>query len=703
MSSMASGAPEDVMAAAKKCFALSSMNSSDFEEVISLLSDANTGSVSIQAFLLVQETDLTISVVHSAAKCRLPMNATPNPLRDEWIVFVGDRVTVEDVRHDPPGMKFPFARLMADEEVSACPKTVLTAADVTKLATVKVSDRPRKLTAAALLPVPLKWVEFFLKEPRSPLEGFRFVTDATSSWSGEDIKETKEFFVTWFQCIATNVATEAHPECALTETLPVFRLPNPEYTTWATNHLKRMLPCAAPVSRPPAPTPATEGMSSGLQAAMTKLATIVASKEEREEKRLEARERERANPTPKEIDDGLLCNLLGFAGLTWDDRHLLPVHWSKLANLPDKKTKYAYLRGVISNLATKVKAFNQFENEDLFDAIIAHDFAPKVTETSLHHGLSPLAFIATSLEAIEATKRKKQRTEGATHRTPADMARLEGKVPIPPSTILETVQIIEMLEVLCHELFGEQCPWANDLRELHNLLDESRGLYAGQPSLVEKTIPYALWQVISSGREVFLRSTQKSDLILQLNQSHGGSSKKIKTAILLIDGDAVPDPTRNGIPSPLLVHLTDRNTPKGPPGGPGKDRKPGKGGEPPPRAPGKPSPEDWDKAKIANPFGPHPVFATCPELQALIKKHPKVSLTKIAQAAGYDRVSNMPRGEFPWEACLTWTCLGECRNFCTIPHKANSEYTDQACKSLLGILLPGIKKLLALDRLPQTK
>jgi hypothetical protein len=59
-------------------------------------------------------------------------------------------------------------------------------------------------------------------------------------------------------------------------------------------------------------------------------------------------ERERPSKTAKKMSEVELCGLLGYCGLGWSDRHLLPSKiWTDLLKQPDRSSREAVLTALL--------------------------------------------------------------------------------------------------------------------------------------------------------------------------------------------------------------------------------------------------------------------------------------------------------------------------------------------------------------------
>jgi hypothetical protein len=96
---------------------------------------------------------------------------------------------------------------------------------------------------------------------------------------------------------------------------------------------------------------------------------------------------------------------------------------------------------------------------------------------------------------------------------------------------------------------------------------------------------------------------------------------------------------------------------------------------------------------------PPSVFAKSTEIADLLRKHPRVYLSTIAEYAGFKGSDGFPMVRLPTRACLKWITFGKC-GFPGCNRDHPTAVDNSAAQALCQAMLPGVKALLALQELP---
>jgi hypothetical protein len=206
----------------------------------------------------------------------------------------------------------------------------------------------------------------------------------------------------WFRAACT--MDPASPDYSITDisTRPLPK--DTETTQWAMAHLQAMVPRPAPREKTlpltstqaslPVPVTQPEQTTVLCERIMALTDSILSAQVEQE----------RPSETAKKLLEVETCRLLGYCGLAWNERHLLPAIWNDLKKQSDRASREAVLAAFFAKLAEREPSLRYFNNQALFEDIINHRFLPGDTYETCHKGLSPLAFLPKSFADIHEDK-----------------------------------------------------------------------------------------------------------------------------------------------------------------------------------------------------------------------------------------------------------------------------------------------------------
>jgi hypothetical protein len=205
-------------------------------------------------------------------------------------------------------------------------------------------------------------------------------------------------------------------------------------------------------------------------------------------------------------------------------------------------------------------------------------------------------------------------------------------------------------------------------------------------------IPQFLWAKIRARRKFFQQTCTKA----MLDVASGATAKIAKAhlsghTMLFLLGTKV---SIVGVPQQWLREADTPGPAKKARHDDGPPPTDGRYDETPREGPAKPG----AKAAGKNPSGPR-VFATSREIDNLLRKFPKVPLRTVVAAAGFRSLTDVPTAGLPDRSCLRWICFGDCAySGCKNVHPTSID--EPAATNLYRALLPGIKKVVAMEQLP---
>jgi hypothetical protein len=551
------------------------------------------------------------------------------------------------------------------------------------------------------LPLPLAWVPYFLEKPRTNQEAYLHMSKQMAKWTGQD--EIRNMVVGWFRTACTR--SPFSPNYSIIN-MNTRNMPKEHDTVqWTLAHLQSVVPC--PVTR--TVTPSVPSATATPRASSPEDEATSRSQQTELHNRILALsdhilttkvEREKPSETNKTLSEAELCKLLGFCGLSWQDRELLPSIWTDLKKQPDRASRETVLAAFFDDIALNEKSLRNFKNHALFDDIINHRFDPGDTHETCHKGFSPLAMLPRTHSDIFEEKTTEAIYNEGQHKTLTEIKRHRTKGP--PAIPLNDAEFIRLNSRDVAILTAFFTPWSTLVQqeqELHDeLLDQQTDLFS-HLDFTRKMIPQILWAKITARRKFFSQTCTKK----MVDPPNGAPPKVAKAtlsahSLMILSGTEIKIV---GVPAQWLAQVD----------GPGPAKKArtdhtvsddnNRNG--PTRSDGKHSQnkKQEGEAKGDN-QNPNPVFAKSTEIADLLRKHPKVYLSAIAEAAGLGGNKGLPTTGLPSQACLRWVVFGNCPyRSCTRPHPTTID--DTVANTLYHAMLPGINALRAKDKLAATQ
>jgi hypothetical protein len=224
-------------------------------------------------------------------------------------------------------------------------------------------------------------------------------------------------------------------------------------------------------------------------------------------------DRERARETTKTLSEVELCRLLGYCGLSWAERNLLPSIWLDLKKQPDKASRDTVLTAFFTKLTEKEPSLRHYHNQALFEDIINHRFTPGDTYETCHKGLSPLAFLPRTFADMHEDKTEEDYYQEATVKTIGDVRKHRTKGPLPiPANDAELLHLNQRDVIVLEALFT---PWSALVRQeldLNTGLVEQQMELFSNPESTREMIPQLIWAKIKARRQFFLTTCTKEML-----------------------------------------------------------------------------------------------------------------------------------------------------------------------------------------------
>ena len=660
------------------------------------------------AFAMLTNGNHVIEIAHGLGE--MTMELEEHPCEGIFGCFVGDRTATtlegEAIIQEPPFVEITEL---------ANPPTILTktAMEAAIKATEKfaASGKTDKLRVPFLLPLPLTWVPYFLKKPRTNKEAQAYMTKVIAKWKDKD-DDTKEGAMGvrgWFRAACTRDTNDESFSCVDISTRAIPR--DIESLKWTTAQLQTFLPRPKTTRQQtnPAVTFAPEVGNEQSTAANRRqeemLNRLISISETVVNKSMGT---DRQSEMPKKLSEVEMCRLLGYCGLNWNERHLLPKIWTDLKKETDRASREAVLSAFIEDLARSEPSLLHFSNQALFDDIINHRFTPGDTYETCHKGFSPLAFLPRTHSEIHAEAIEMDYYSEATVKTVGDVRKHRSKGPPPiPSNDAELIRLNNRDVVFLKAFFT---PWSSLViqeEELNvGLQRQQMDLFSHQAS-TRDMIPQFLWAKISTRRKFFQQTCTRAMLDVPSEQVQIAKAKLSGFTMLFLLGTEVKIVgvplqwmAHEDRPAPAKrAHHQEESTGKGTGSGPA--RNDGRYGQ---------QREPWDatdarkpasKAIGVNPAGPH-AFSSSRELNQLLTKFPRVPLNLVAQAAGFNNTTQLPMEGIPSNTCMKWIVFGQCQQpDCKFTHVTNLD--NNAAGKLYKALLPGISKVLAMETLPKAQ
>jgi hypothetical protein len=259
--------------------------------------------------------------------------------------------------------------------------------------------------------------------------------------------------------------------------------------------------------------------------------------------------------------------------------------------------------------------------------------------------------------------------------------------------------------IILEALFTEWSALVRQEKELNaGLQDQQMDLFSN-PENTRELIPHLLWAKIKARRQFFLTTCTRE----MLDPPHGAHPIVARATLnthtlLFLSGTKV---TIVGVPPQWLKQEEQQGPAKkarhnaagqeGATGG-GQPRNDGRYGPTNPWGSEEASTKPAAGGAGRNPAGPK-IFAQSKEVDELMRKFPKVTLSHIAIAAGLKNPTALKTDGLQDDTCLLWLVFGGCYHHrCRRLHPAS--VSNEAAANLYRQLLPGMNKLRALPALP---
>jgi hypothetical protein len=231
-------------------------------------------------------------------------------------------------------------------------------------------------------------------------------------------------------------------------------------------------------------------------------------------------ERERPSETAKKLSEVETCRLLGYCGLAWSERHLLPAIWTDLKKQPDRASREAVLSAFFAKLAEKEPSLRHFNNQALFEDIINHRFLPGDTYETCHKGLSPLAFLPKTFADMHDDKMVEEYYNEATVKTVTDACKHRTKgPPLIPMNDAELLRLNTRDVIVLKALFTEWSALVRQEIELNRGLHDQQMDLFSNPDSTREMIPNFIWAKIKARRNFFL-TTCTQEMLDRPNEAH---------------------------------------------------------------------------------------------------------------------------------------------------------------------------------------
>jgi hypothetical protein len=654
------------------------------------------------AFAILTQANPHIQIAHGFAQ--MAMEQDSHPCHGVLGFFLGDRIVTvfqnEAILQDPPFVTMPET---LQTEFRVKPATEGAVKKMAQGGLAKGSPKTPEAVVPFCLPLPLSWVLYFLVKPRSTREAYYYMKKKLAKWTtgSIDLQATCSEVMTWFRAACTIDPDNQGFSIMDADTLPVAR--DNESIHWTMAHLQLIVPRPLPrTTTPPiagrpatAPPPVRDGP--GPTAAMYERIMALSSSI------LTAQvERERPTETAKKLSEVEICRILGFCGLGWSERHLMPTIWADLKKQPDRPSREAVLAAFFAKLAEKDPSLRYFSNQALADDIINHRFTPGDVYETCHKGLSPLAFLPRTFADIHEDQVAEDHYNEATVKTVMDVRKHRTKGPPHiPMNDAELLRLNLRDVVILEALFTEWSALVRQEKELHAGLQDQQMELFSNPESTKEMIPNLMWAKIKARRQFFLTTCTRE----MLDRPEGAhpivARANLNThTLLFLSGTKV---SIVGVPSQWLKREEQQGPAKKAKqegtttaGAPPADGRYGNAN--PWTQPTDPPSKPAAKAMGRNPAGP-PIFAQSTEVNDMLRKFPKVTLTQVAVAAGLAGAAAITTTGLADNTCLLWVVFGNCPYpKCRRTHPAT--ISTEAAANLYGQLIAGVNKLRAGTALP---
>jgi hypothetical protein len=659
--------------------------------------------------------EATIRIAHGFGQ--LALNTAGHTLEGKLGCFLGDRTVTtfngEDVVQDPD---FVVLKDPTDiRSIGVKPANDGSIKKMTDNGELLKGNARVEIDIPVCLPLPLAWAPYFLERQRTNKEAYLHMSKEMAKWTGPD--EIRLMVVGWFRAACTRGPIS--PECSLVD-ISTRNIPKEQDTIqWTLAHLQGVVPRPAPrtvspsiasaTATPRTSSPHNDNVSSSQQTELHNriLALtdhILTSKVERE----------KPSETNKTLSEAELCKLLGFCGLSWQDRDLLPSIWTDLKKQPDRASRETVLAAFFDDIALKEKSLRHFKNHALIDDIINHRFDPGDTHDTCHKGFSPLAMLPRTHSDIFEEKTTEAIYNEGKHKTLTEIKRHRTKGP--PAIPLNDAEFIRLNSRDVAILTAFFTPWSSLVQqeqELHDeLLDQQTDLFSHM-DFTRKMIPQILWAKITARRKFFSQTCTKK----MVDPPDGAPPKLAKAtlsahSLLILSGTEIKIV---GVPAQWLAQVDgpgpakrarNDNTARHDNASSATDNH-HRPSRPDQRSSTSATPWEGNSPRHTTHGGRglgtndsfHPIFAELTELRELLRKHPTVQLGMVAEAAGFTGTGALPTAGLPPDSCLKWIAFGKCSYAkCERAHPATVD--DTAACNLYRAMLPGVNAINAMDALP---
>jgi hypothetical protein len=723
-----------------------------------------------RAFAVMNTDAIYWAVIHSVGKIVLSQDECPQPAdwygHNEWIGVIGSRRTrtIEDtgmvICQEPPvftldweALATPHVHQEASRKRLDHMNAHLDDDDTPSYADTKGGTR---VSCPNIMPIPWKWAAWFLDAQPAPAEAAIWVQAQTELWRTPPYKAIGAQLASFFRCGAGRNPTSsvAFPQSQLAVDLPPLAHHAHHLEGWLLMHLDASLPpltlkptpglppplpsMTQPIPRRPlppppldhpAPTPPathdlyralaeTPPTGTGMDTLFHALASHYASAEEREN-RVFARQEAIANKKEgsKELPPSILHTLLKLAGLSIETQGELPAFWRDMHRQQSKEAKHAFINSFVDGLIETEPGFAGFRNRQLLDDLTAFRLAPGDTCDTLHHGLSPLAFLTRTPSAIQELVEAQDNYDNASNVTPTDLAarKAASKPPPIPTSFGDAMIPIRMHHVFIRHTLGPWCHLGKVLHSFEHHAKLLRNKVVGEPAILRYFLPQMYHYIIMDTRDFCNTTATLPEVRLppgtaMPNPNRALSSFESPASQLLMLQDLRPLNVPDVLVAPFKAQNTNKCTghPPAPPDHtlktPERHQRPrltntGRfdsahmptGTQGP--TPGTPTVQTPN----SDPPGP---FKSDTDLQRLLTKFPRIKLNEICIAAGYRNWTDVAReADLPRNLCGNYGVKGMCYDQCAIGisggHAAAAHWPAPACTKALGLLRPGITAMLA--------
>jgi hypothetical protein len=671
------------------------------------LRDRNRVNPAPLVFAVVANGEPFIQVAHAFG--HLAPEDETHPCDGLFGCFLGDRTFVdfqgETVIHEP--VFTTLHDLSSISGIRTQPATVKAIKGMDPAgAVINGSPKASSVLVPLFLPLPLPWVPYFLSKRRTNREAYFHLAKHMAKWTeAGTVKVAATTTLGWLRAACT--LDPLNPQYSILDVSTTDAPKDGQIIQWTMAHLQAIVP--RPKLEPPPPLEPPVQHHEAVPAArtdeiyerlMAMTSTVLQSQVERE----------RPSESAKKLSEPETCRLLGYCGLAWSERHLLPTIWADMKKQPDKASRDTVLAAFFEKLAKQDPSLTNFSNTALVDDIINHRFLPGDSYETCHKGFSPLAFLPKTHADVHEETVAEEHYHEANTKTVMDVRkhRTRGPPPIPTNDA-------ELLRLITRDvtvLTGFFTRWSSLVKQEQAL---NEGIQAQQmdlfsrPDSTRDLIPHCLWAKLRARRKFFQQTCTREMLDVPPEEAPRIALASLTGhTMLFLSGTKVE---LVGVPYQWLRAENPHGPPKkarhsnddhqGTQWG-GTPRQDGRHG-------GQENPWETEetqqktKAKETGPGGRNtngpPAFAQSTELNDLLRKHPMVSLRMIAVAAGFSNTAALPTAGLPQGCCLLFVCLGKCAyNKCDRQHPARVDH--EAATKLYKALLPGINKLRALTSLP---